>query len=95
MRPLLYCLLSLSFWALLFLFGVAIVAHEPRMFDVLAHIEKDVTGLFTWINESDAKLIANPDKSEVYSLQMRIHKVDTLVSYKNDKWDEPCSSRLC
>ncbi|KAG6757220.1 hypothetical protein POTOM_037525 [Populus tomentosa] len=51
---------------------------EPCVFDVLAYTDKDVTVPFTWI-ESDPKLIANP--------QM-IHKVDTLVSYKNDEWDE-------
>ncbi|PON82773.1 Mitotic spindle checkpoint protein Mad [Trema orientale] len=48
------------------------------VFDVLAYTDKDVAVPFTWI-ESDPKLIANP--------QM-IHKVDTLVSYKNDEWDE-------
>ncbi|KAL1060239.1 hypothetical protein V6Z11_1Z114600 [Gossypium hirsutum] len=51
---------------------------EPCVFDVLAYTDKDVAVPFTWI-ESDPKLIANP--------QM-IHKVDTLVSYKNDEWEE-------
>ena len=37
------------------------------MFDVLAHIEKDVTGLFTWLNESDGKLIANPQMVKLHS----------------------------
>nr|GMD99009.1 mitotic spindle checkpoint protein MAD2 [Ipomoea batatas] len=52
---------------------------EACVFDVLAYTDTDVAVPFTWI-ESDPKLIANP--------QM-IHKVDTLVSYKNDdEWDE-------
>ncbi|KAK3200665.1 hypothetical protein Dsin_024080 [Dipteronia sinensis] len=41
---------------------------------------------FTWI-ESDPKLIANPQMVKLHSFDTKIHKVDTLVSYKNDEWD--------
>ncbi|KAK1290493.1 Mitotic spindle checkpoint protein MAD2 [Acorus calamus] len=60
---------------------------EPCMFDVLAYTDKDVAVPFTWI-ESDAKLIQNPQMVKLHSFDTKIHKVDTLVSYKNDEWDE-------
>ncbi|KAK4402688.1 Mitotic spindle checkpoint protein MAD2 [Sesamum angolense] len=55
-------------------------------------VEKGVHGQrlcspFTWI-ESDPKLIANPQMVKLHSFDTKIHKVDTLVSYKNDEWDE-------
>ncbi|XP_020243108.1 mitotic spindle checkpoint protein MAD2-like, partial [Asparagus officinalis] len=57
------------------------------VFDVLAYTEKDVAVSFTWI-ESDAKLIQNPQMVKLHSFDTNIHIVDTLVSYKNDEWDE-------
>ncbi|CAA6664165.1 unnamed protein product [Spirodela intermedia] len=42
---------------------------------------------FTWI-ESDAKLIKNPQMVKLHSFDTKIHKVNTLVSFKNDEWDE-------
>ncbi|XP_042513931.1 mitotic spindle checkpoint protein MAD2 [Macadamia integrifolia] len=60
---------------------------EPRVFDVLAYTDTDVAVPFTWI-ESDAKLINNPQMVKLHSFDTKIHKVDTLVSYKNDEWDE-------
>ncbi|KAK1314728.1 Mitotic spindle checkpoint protein MAD2 [Acorus calamus] len=48
---------------------------------------KDVAVPFTWI-ESDAKLIQNPQMVKLHSFDTKIHKVDTLVSYKNNEWDE-------
>ncbi|KAK1294810.1 Mitotic spindle checkpoint protein MAD2 [Acorus calamus] len=60
---------------------------EPCIFDVLAYTDKDVAVPFTWI-ESDAKLIHNPQMVKLHSFDTKIHKVDTLVSYKNDEWDE-------
>ncbi|KAJ6321477.1 hypothetical protein OIU77_011531 [Salix suchowensis] len=57
-----------------------------RVFDVLAYTDKDVAVPFTWI-ESDPKLIANPQMVKLHSFDTKIHKVDTLVSYKNDEWD--------
>ncbi|WVZ05498.1 hypothetical protein V8G54_018844 [Vigna mungo] len=57
------------------------------VFDVLAYTDKDVAVPFTWI-ESDPKLIANPQMVKLHSFDTKIHKVDTLVSYKNDEWDE-------
>ncbi|XP_038694277.1 mitotic spindle checkpoint protein MAD2 isoform X1 [Tripterygium wilfordii] len=60
---------------------------EPCVFDVLAYTDKDVAVPFTWI-ESDPKLIANPQMVKLHSFDTKIHKVDTLVSYKNDEWDE-------
>ncbi|XP_074295674.1 mitotic spindle checkpoint protein MAD2 [Silene latifolia] len=56
---------------------------EPCVFDVLAYTDKDVEAPFTWI-ESDPKLIANPQMVKLHSFDTKIHKVDTLVSYKND-----------
>uniref|UniRef100_A0A1D1XII5 Mitotic spindle checkpoint protein MAD2 n=1 Tax=Anthurium amnicola TaxID=1678845 RepID=A0A1D1XII5_9ARAE len=61
---------------------------EPCVFDVLAYTDKDVAAPLTWI-ESDAKLIMNPQMVKLHSFDTKIHKVDTLVSYKNDEWDEP------
>ncbi|KAJ8475607.1 hypothetical protein OPV22_019334 [Ensete ventricosum] len=60
---------------------------EPCVFDVLAYTDKDVAVPFTWM-ESDAKLIENPQMVKLHSFDTKIHKVDTLVSYKNDDWDE-------
>ncbi|KAK3040800.1 hypothetical protein RJ639_029144 [Escallonia herrerae] len=60
---------------------------EPCVFDVLAYTDKDVAVPFTWI-ESDPKLIANPQMVKLHSFDTKIHKVDTLVSYKNVEWDE-------
>ncbi|XVE74844.1 hypothetical protein DITRI_Ditri12bG0051000 [Diplodiscus trichospermus] len=60
---------------------------EPCVFDVLAYTDKDVAVPFTWI-ESDPKLIANPQMVKLHSFDTKIHKVDSLVSYKNDEWDE-------
>ncbi|MFS7993511.1 putative mitotic spindle checkpoint protein Mad2 [Helianthus anomalus] len=60
---------------------------EPSIFDVLAYSDMDVAVLFTW-TESDPKLIANPQMVKLHSFDTKIHKVDTLVSYKNDEWDE-------
>ncbi|KAK7850057.1 mitotic spindle checkpoint protein mad2 [Quercus suber] len=57
------------------------------VFDVLAYTDKDIAVPFTWI-ESDPKLIANPQMVKLHSFDTKIHKVDTLVSYKNDEWDE-------
>ncbi|KAL6652493.1 hypothetical protein ACP70R_011418 [Stipagrostis hirtigluma subsp. patula] len=60
---------------------------EPCVFDVLAYTDKDVDAPCTWI-ESDARLISNPQMVKLHSFDTKIHKVDTLVSYKNDEWDE-------
>ncbi|XP_047317925.1 mitotic spindle checkpoint protein MAD2 isoform X1 [Impatiens glandulifera] len=59
---------------------------EPCVFDVLAYTDKDVAVPFTWV-ESDPKLIANPQMVKLHSFDTKIHKVDTLVSYKNDDSD--------
>ncbi|CAD5324155.1 unnamed protein product [Arabidopsis thaliana] len=60
---------------------------ETCVFDVLAYTDTDVAVPFTWI-ESDPKLIANPQMVKLHGFDTKIHKVDTLVSYKNDEWDE-------
>ncbi|KAL9292750.1 Mitotic spindle checkpoint protein MAD2 [Arabidopsis thaliana] len=60
---------------------------ETSVFDVLAYTDTDVAVPFTWI-ESDPKLIANPQMVKLHGFDTKIHKVDTLVSYKNDEWDE-------
>ncbi|ERN06795.1 hypothetical protein AMTRI_Chr06g174220 [Amborella trichopoda] len=60
---------------------------EPCVFDVLAYTDTDLEIPVTWM-ESDAKLILNPQMVKLHSFDTKIHKVDTLVSYKNDEWDE-------
>ncbi|XP_059657754.1 mitotic spindle checkpoint protein MAD2 isoform X1 [Cornus florida] len=60
---------------------------ESCVFDVLAYTDKDIAVPFTWV-ESDPKLIDNPQMVKLHSFDTKIHKVDTLVSYKNDEWDE-------
>ncbi|XP_062225986.1 mitotic spindle checkpoint protein MAD2-like [Phragmites australis] len=60
---------------------------EPCVFDVLAYTDTDVDAPCTWV-ESDAKLISNPQMVKLHSFDTKIHKVDTLVSYKNEEWDE-------
>ncbi|XP_031477346.1 mitotic spindle checkpoint protein MAD2 [Nymphaea colorata] len=60
---------------------------EPCIFDVLAYTDKDLTVPVTWM-ESDAKLIKNAQMVKLHSFDTKIHKVDTLVSYKTDEWDE-------
>lgn len=60
---------------------------EPCVFDVLAYTDTDVDAPGTWV-ESDAKLIDNPQMVKLHSFDTKIHKVDTLVSYKKDEWDE-------
>ncbi|KAK1377359.1 mitotic spindle checkpoint protein MAD2 [Heracleum sosnowskyi] len=60
---------------------------EPCIFDVLAYTDKEAEVPLTWV-ESDPKLIDNPQMVKLHSFDTKIHKVDTLVSYKNDEWDE-------
>ncbi|EPS71952.1 hypothetical protein M569_02810, partial [Genlisea aurea] len=60
---------------------------DPCVFDVLAYTDTDCSVPFTWI-ESDPKLIANPQMVKLHSFDTKIHKVNTLVSYKVDEWDE-------
>ncbi|CAL1359868.1 unnamed protein product [Linum trigynum] len=58
---------------------------EQCVFDVLAYTDTDVAVPFTWMESSDAKLIANPQMVKLHSFDTKIHKVNTLVSYKNDE----------
>ncbi|XP_078439801.1 DNA-binding HORMA family protein [Wolffia australiana] len=60
---------------------------EPCVFDVLVYTDKDMAVPLTWM-ESDAKLIHNPQMVKLHSFDTKIHKVNTLVSFKNDDWDE-------
>ncbi|KAF9609892.1 hypothetical protein IFM89_018977 [Coptis chinensis] len=60
---------------------------EPCVFDVLAYTDNDVEVPFTWV-ESDPKLIENPQMVKLHSFDTKIHKVNTMVSYKNDEWNE-------
>ncbi|MFS7900792.1 putative mitotic spindle checkpoint protein Mad2 [Helianthus anomalus] len=55
--------------------------------DEPSYTDMDVAIPFTW-TESDPKLIANPQMVKLHSFDTKIGKVDTLVSYKNDEWDE-------
>ncbi|KAM0048685.1 putative mitotic spindle checkpoint protein Mad2 [Helianthus debilis subsp. tardiflorus] len=63
------------------------VSREKSIFDVLAYTDMDVAVPFTW-TECDQKLIANPQMVKLHSFDTKIHKVETLVSYKNDERDE-------
>ncbi|KAJ0743263.1 putative mitotic spindle checkpoint protein Mad2 [Helianthus annuus] len=60
---------------------------KKGIFDVLAYTDMDVAVPFTW-TESNQKLIVNPQMVKLHSFDTKIHKVDTLVSYNNDEWDE-------
>ncbi|XP_078170269.1 mitotic spindle checkpoint protein MAD2-like isoform X1 [Carex rostrata] len=60
---------------------------ETCVFDVLAYTDKDTTVPISWV-ESDAKLINNPQMVKLHSFNTKIHKVDPIVSYKNDEWEE-------
>ncbi|KAJ4814385.1 Mitotic spindle checkpoint protein MAD2 [Rhynchospora pubera] len=60
---------------------------EACVFDVLAYTDKDTTVPMAWV-ESDAKLINNPQMVKLHSFDTKIHKVDTIVSYKNDEWED-------
>lgn len=60
---------------------------EPCVIDVLAYTDIDVQIPTTWM-ESDAKLIENPQMVKLCSFDTKIHKVDTLVSYKNTDDDD-------
>uniref|UniRef100_A0ACD5URV0 Uncharacterized protein n=1 Tax=Avena sativa TaxID=4498 RepID=A0ACD5URV0_AVESA len=60
---------------------------EPCIFDVLAYTDAETAVPFTWV-ESDAKLIDNPQMVKLHSFDTKIHKVDTLVSYKVDDLDD-------
>jgi mitotic spindle assembly checkpoint protein MAD2 len=60
---------------------------EPCIFDVLAYTDRDLSVPITWL-ESDAKLIKNPQVVKLHSFDTRIHKVDTIVSYRTDDLDE-------
>ncbi|XP_021809632.1 mitotic spindle checkpoint protein MAD2 isoform X2 [Prunus avium] len=76
--------LTLVFVMFMFMF---MLLFALGVFDVLAYTDKDLAVPFTWV-ESDPKLIANPQIVKLHSFDTKIHKVDTLVSYKNDEWDE-------
>ncbi|KAJ1696579.1 hypothetical protein LUZ63_005091 [Rhynchospora breviuscula] len=60
---------------------------EACVFDVLAYTDKDTTVPMAWV-ESDAKLINNPQMVKLHSFDTKMHKVDTIVSYKNDEWED-------
>ncbi|KMZ60020.1 Mitotic spindle checkpoint protein MAD2 [Zostera marina] len=60
---------------------------EPCVIDVLAYTDIDVQIPTMWI-ESDAKLIENPQMVKLCSFDTKIHKVNTLVSYKNNDDDD-------
>lgn len=60
---------------------------EPCIFDVLAYTDTETAVPFTWV-ESDAKLIDNPQMVKLHSFDTKIHKVDTMVSYKIDDLDD-------
>ncbi|WOL12782.1 hypothetical protein Cni_G21550 [Canna indica] len=81
-----FLLISTFFLVILFS-ECLILLFSLGIFDVLAYTDKDVDAPLSWI-ESDAKLIKNPQMVKLHSFDTKIHKVDTLVSYKNDEWDE-------
>ncbi|GLJ05503.1 hypothetical protein SUGI_0019180 [Cryptomeria japonica] len=60
---------------------------EPCTFDVLAYTDNDLSVPFNWA-ESEARLINNPQVVKLHSFDTKIHKVDALVSYKQEDDDE-------
>ncbi|PWZ37329.1 hypothetical protein Zm00014a_025500 [Zea mays] len=64
---------------------------EPCVFDMLAYTDTDVDAPDTWI-ESDTKLIHNTQMVKLHSFDTKVHKVDTVVSYKKNEDDTSSSS---
>ena len=56
--------------------------NEPCTFDMLVYTDKNINTPDQW-EESDAKLVTNAQEVALRSLSTRLHKVDTVVAYKN------------
>ena len=56
---------------------------EPCTFDLLVYTDADVDVPKAW-EESDPKYIASSDEVKLRSFTTKVHKVDTMVSYKAD-----------
>lgn len=54
----------------------------PGSFDVLVYTDKDLDVPDTW-NETGPALIANSQEVRLRSFSTSVHKVDTMVAYKN------------
>jgi len=53
-------------------------------FDLLVYADKNTEVPMTW-EESDPKIIKNSQSVKLRSFNTSIHKVNTLVSYKNEE----------
>lgn len=51
-------------------------------FDILVYADKDLAIPDTW-NETGPALIANSQEVRLRSFSTSVHKVDTMVAYKN------------
>ena len=61
--------------------------NEPCSFDLLVYTDKEATVPVKW-EESDPKYIVNSNDVKLRSFNTTIHKVDSMVSYKEaDEWD--------
>ncbi|EFC48735.1 mitotic spindle assembly checkpoint protein MAD2 [Naegleria gruberi] len=56
--------------------------NEPCTFDLLVYTSKDICTPFAW-EESDPKYITQSSEVRLRSFSTSVHKVDTLVSYKD------------
>ena len=56
---------------------------EPCAFDLLVYTDDDVQVPVAW-EESDPRFIKNSDEVRLRSFTTKVHKVDTMVSYKAD-----------
>ncbi|KAJ7548352.1 hypothetical protein O6H91_07G008300 [Diphasiastrum complanatum] len=59
---------------------------EPCSFELLVYIDKDFEAPNTW-EESDAKLIKKAQEVKLHSFDTKVHKIDSLVTYKLDDID--------
>lgn len=57
--------------------------NEPCSFDLLVYADKNATVPVTW-EDTDPCYIANAEDVHLRSFTTKIHKVDTMVSYKVD-----------
>jgi len=61
--------------------------NEPCSFDLLVYTDREATVPVKW-EESDPKYIVNSNDVKLRSFNTTIHKVDSMVSYKEaDEWD--------
>lgn len=59
---------------------------EPCSFELLVYTDKNTEIPIKW-EESDPKYINNSTEVRLRSFTTKVHKIDTLVSYKNNDFN--------